>query len=446
MSETELSFYIRFKRGGKIKVAGNNIQFMVLHVWVNTFETQVGARLLALDGSQFDVAAADFHKYRGKLENANVMVYGLRGKPGTQLERQTVRSATVTSEPTYTLMHGNDVVCEVYDVDNRVEVLDKLQLPVGLRGWNVDINRFNRWLDNRLCTSGRPHMKAVHTVRHTAGDREKILLDSCGISIYDNFWVRKAGMKVTWDELKKRDVDPSLLNTALTGNYTPSQANSGCVVGVTTQFTLKGVVPKGVHNGFLLKRDNNAGHEAAAFALGTFLNVRTAIAYIKQNGIVACALFTSDKLSLAHAGDLKHLTTYDSEVGDDIHRAVYMYFKAAGRTEIVEQLERLYIFNYLVTNMDFTEDNFGVLYDADTFKIQKVAPAFDFNCAFREVDNVQFYYYWIRENLKNFMASQQDLRAKLGSKEFAAKVRGLTMLTTKQRLLIIDRAKYLCAL
>jgi hypothetical protein len=73
----------------------------------------------------------------------------------------------------------------------------------------------------------------------------------------------------------------------------------------------------------------------------------------------------------------------------------------------------------------------------------KVAPAFDFNSAFTEIDDIKFYYVWIATNLAAFMRNNADLKESLESIEFDVVVDSLSMLTEEQRKNVRNRAKFL---
>ena len=52
--------------------------------------------------------------------------------------------------------------------------------------------------------------------------------------------------------------------------------------------------------------------------------------------------------------------------------------------EIVKQLQRMYIFNYIIANPDLHDDNYGLLYNSKTFEFKSVSPCYDHNIAFQE--------------------------------------------------------------
>jgi len=175
------------------------------------------------------------------------------------------------------------------------------------------------------------------------------------------------------------------------------------------------------------------------------LDISVADAVKQTDGVVACRIFTSESVSMVHARDLLHLTDYDTAVGDDWHRAVYDYFDRQKRPDIVRLLERLYIFNYLVINLDFHYENFGFLYDSSTFEIFGVAPAYDFNSAFAPYSDVNVFYEWITERLALFLRNHADIADRLQCREFAD-VLSEADLTPEQKRCVRLRAEFICKL
>ena len=88
-------------------------------------------------------------------------------------------------------------------------------------------------------------------------------------------------------------------------------------------------------------------------------------------------IFTDYSTSLVHASELK--TYFDTS--DEIYNIL---IKDAKYQEIIEQLQRMYIFNYIIANPDLHDDNYGLLYDSNTFEFKSVSPCYDHNVAFQE--------------------------------------------------------------
>lgn len=148
---------------------------------------------------------------------------------------------------------------------------------------------------------------------------------------------------------------------------------------------------------------------------------------------------------MVHARELIHLTDYDEHREDDYHRAIYDYFRELERPDIVLQLERLFIFNYLVLNMDFHDENFGILYD-NNLRFISSSPGYDYNSAFGEYEDTKFYYKWIFNNLQRFIKDHEDVKNRLQSKEFHKVLNSIKELNDNQKKIIKERAEYLISI
>ena len=113
-------------------------------------------------------------------------------------------------------------------------------------------------------------------------------------------------------------------------------------------------------------------------------------------------------------------------------------------TLLQPQLEQLFIFNYLLSNFDFHGENFGFLYDTETFEITGVAPAYDFNSAYDVYGDVSAYDSDIFTRLPQFMNNNKHLVQNLQrTKSFLETDR---CLSKEQKQEIVSRAEYLVSL
>jgi hypothetical protein len=352
-------------------------------------------------------------------------------------------------------MHSDTEVCRLYKNENTVEVVNERLLPFALRSGDVTVADFMEWLSLRTNNISRTYMNMVYSVRKVLGrDPDAVINDSCAISIIDKYWVRRTAAwsdikngkwsdlkEVRWGDLqRKRDVDLALVNTALSGQYT-AEAFKKAVDDTTSLFTIKGAFPKAIHDGYILKKGCNAEYEAAAYSIGNTLGIAVAEAFRRDDGIIACKLFTSETVSLAHASEFRKLLKLAL---DNVHEEIYQFFVSRERVDIVHQLEQLYIFNYLVVNTDFHDENFGFLYDSNSFEILSAAPAYDFNSAFMALDDVTAYYEWIVRQLPLFMHKHPDIKKRLDNTEFLSTLDSLPDLTPEQKRCVRMRAEFLC--
>jgi hypothetical protein len=435
--------------------------YPVINVWVDENNKQVGARLF-VDGKPKDFTLKELHKnFKGSLSNALITDKGLRGKKGVHLKRRLSERNTDKGKPLlYTLMHKDTVVFEVYQ--ECVTIKDSSKIPFELRnillkktdtmGEIYKVVSFYRWLEDRVNHLSREYMNKVYIKRKVGRDRERILKDSCAVSVTDNFWVLRSDLKTSWSELREvLDTSLSLVNTALTGDI-EYKGFDKTEKDTTSIFSIKGFFPKAIHKGVLLKQGYTAEYEVLAMEIANYLGILVAQSYYKENGVVASKLFTSSEKSLVHAKELLIYLGYtrpDESISndDEVHEIVYNYFKSIRRTDITRDLERLYLLTYIIGNEDLHEENFGFLYsntrfENGTFKILEVSPAYDFNNAF-SISTTYSPYKWIAENANYFLSNNKDIEERLSSSKFKKLVENLKHLNDKEKKAILIRVSKL---
>lgn len=275
----------------------------------------------------------------------------------------------------YTIMHEDVAVLEFNRETDEVAILCKKRLPFGLRGKNkISAVSVSEWLNDRINNLSRTYMNMVYIARKVGRDRDKVIKDSSGISFTDNFWIKTRDSIADWHELKKlRDDNIALNNVALTGELKESE---DILKGFTSLFTTKGYFPKAVFGGYIYKLKKDAVLEYPAYLIGKQIGVNVAECSL-DGEYVKIKIFTDYSTSLVHASELK--TYFDTS--DEIYNIL---IKDDKYQKIIKQLQRMYIFNYIIANPDLHDDNYGLLYGSDTFEFKSVSPCYDHNVAFQE--------------------------------------------------------------
>lgn len=320
-------------------------------------------------------------------------------------------------------------------------MLCEKKLPFDLRHYNeIGYQEFLVWLTSRISTLSRTYMNQLYKQRRIGRSQEAILNDSAAISPIDLFWITRDDLAHTWDSLQiLRDESMSTAKASLEGVIDPN-VMFGKKDDHTSIFSTKGAFPKAVYKGSILKKGSNAEYEVVGAAIGSHLGIDVANAYVTENNVVYCDLFTSNKIGLVHASEYLYSSRKDIE--DNIYEDALKAFVT--NPTITRQLERLFILSYLVQNNDFHGENFGWLYDNETFEILAVAPAYDFNAAFETWDGLDMYDSYIYANLNTFLNNNPDLVAKLGTLKLVLEKDVFLNREQKQRLM--ERASYLITL
>lgn len=313
----------------------------------------------------------------------------------------------------YQVWHKAEKILEISG--ETVTVFNSMKLPFDLRHYSpISFNRFNQWLSKRLNTLSRTYMNKLYMQRRVGRSHADIINDSAALSPVDLFWVTRRDLPHTWESLQVlRDEVRATTLVSLTGEIDKA-AIKNPKKDHTSIFSVKGAFQKGIYKGYLLKYGDNATHEVVATLLGNHLGISVAQAKILDESwlpenTVGCELFTNAARSLVHASEL--LYDFDATTYEDRHVKALDYAK--DNPALLSGLRRLFILNYLASNMDLHEENFGFMYDTETFEILEVAPAYDFNSAFASWDDVSVYYEDILERLTDFINNEISLIPKL---------------------------------
>ena len=322
----------------------------------------------------YQVPASEFYKLKGKLENAIVTVNGVvRGKnkklPIKKVSE--IKNNYSKKISNYIIMYKDIEVLNFNLLKNTVKVINKNYLPFGLRRENITPVAVQNWITDRISNIERTYMNMVYIARCVGRDNDKVLKDSLGISFTDNFWIKTNDIKVTWPELKKyRDKNDEINKIALTGIIDSSK---NLTKYFTSLFTTKGHFPKAIIGDYIYKLKEDALLEYPAYLIGLQMGVNVSQCEL-YGDFVKIRIFTNENKSLVHASELKLYYGTDDEI--------YNIFSQLKNTNILKQLQRMYIFNYVIGNPDLHDDNYGLLYDSETFKFISLAPCFDHNVAF----------------------------------------------------------------
>ena len=339
----------------------------------------VGAVLMSHDGLS-QIQKAEFPDYKDKLIGVTVEPDGsLKATKGYLSVRDIsgVSENEILYKPKvskYTIMYTDKPVLLYDSKADEVTVYNKDLLPFGLRSLEqVTSMPVYKWLSDRISNINREYMEKVYIARMVGRDKDRVLSDSAGVSFTDKFWIKTSDVSATWDELEsQRDTNESLSPVALTGKI---DADTDYLSGHTSLFTTKGYFRKAIQGGYIIKMREDAELEYPASLLGRQLGISVVECELTDE-TVKIKIFTDSTKSLVHAAELKQYYGDEDEI--------YNHIKKINRPDLLSQLQRMYIFNYIIGNFDLHDENTGLLYDPETFEFISVSPCYDHNVAFRE--------------------------------------------------------------
>ena len=295
----------------------------------------------------------------------------------------------------------------ITEIVNEIRLTDRL--PIGY-------SEMAAWIENRNYAKHKEHMKLWLKDWGIDTTDGFLQITHC-LGLNDTLWVKSTDSDLTWDNvsLYQNDFTDIACRTAFeTGLF-------GLQLSTTTpEFTTDGTFPKcwvkdesGIH---ILKQGlsgaSNVGLEPYCEYVSSNIGKKifeSVVGYdlVKYKGILCstCDLFTSEQIGYVPFGK-----TIDTTLYYTIPRLVD-YFKEydhAHGTAFELEFKKMIVLDSIVFNHDRHLNNFGLLFDNESFDIVGFAPLFDFNFSFLCSLTM--------EDLKNYRESliKYDLGHKLG--------------------------------
>ena len=274
-----------------------------------------------------------------------------------------------------------------------IEVLDNEFLPYPLKDFIQttsgqdfkkslkDISVVRDYLAARTLNLSRENAKAILNVAAMpqslrTDDRLKIVFACRGLTMEDNFWIKKTGENLSFENvnLRKRQLSEHSYDIAILGRHI-----SATVEEITPDLMTQGMFPKFWRRTGseveLWKADKTNGVNARAEVTATRIlkasGYTNLVDYREEeiDGITfsVSKCFTDDNYSLVTATDL---TDWCTHTGQEL-MTVLDPFR--------QQFADMCVIDYVLANTDRHADNWGVLVDNETNSIARFAPIFDMN-------------------------------------------------------------------
>lgn len=265
---------------------------------------------------------------------------------------------------------SSDVVVATWK-NNNLNILNEDLLPLYLKYHN-DINS---WLESRAIDSTRVNSRLL---KKALGLKEKddisTSLFSSGACITDNFWIRKVGLSLTYNDVKFKSDDFSKL--ALTGDLDTFNLLANSKNKKTPELTNTGSYEKcwKLINGswYMLKKANHDEMFSEIFVskLGKMLSMNMVV-YEKGKGYVKSKDFTNN-----NAFNFEPASTFMND--NDDYFDVIDKLNVICPTAIDDYIKMIYL-DTIVFNVDRHTNNFGLLRDVNSGMFISLAPNYDNN-------------------------------------------------------------------
>lgn len=292
----------------------------------------------------------------------------------------------------YTLMHKNisvaDLVLDettgsIVKIENLYEI-SHLPVGVSVKKQIVDRAALNEWwLDRSIPASRSGVRKALETLNIYS---TKMLLTRCyGLSLSDQYWIKPRGQELKWENVNffdndfSEDIGDVLLGKATDKNnfdfHSPDNTSDGCLKKRWKIIDGKRCLLKAGSTPFMQQPFN----EVIASIIMDRLNIPhvpyTLLFDDKGNPYSVCEDFIDKDTELVSAWKVMTITKRDNNTS--VYRHYINCCKELGIDNIEHAIDQMIVLDYIITNEDRHQNNFGLVRNANTLEWLKVAPIFD---------------------------------------------------------------------
>ncbi|MBQ8179091.1 MAG: hypothetical protein IJ026_01415 [Candidatus Methanomethylophilaceae archaeon] len=289
----------------------------------------------------------------------------------------------------YTLMHGDVEVAEMslHDDTGTVhgigDILDPAHLPVGVvHDGIIDGESLRRWWRKRSIPAGRTGLENLLQALDI-GCPTELLPGSMGLSLSDQYWIRGIGSDITWGDVNffdnpfSGDIGDLLFGyTDGCGGCDPSSPDN------TTEGNLKKRWEI-IDGRRVLVKSSNCQYRQEAFnervasivmdALGVD-HVTYDILWVNGVPYSSCECFITTDTEYVTADRVCRIRKHRNDIPYYDH---YVGCCSELGVDIVPDLDRMIVVDYLMMNNDRHLNNFGLVRRADTLEWLGAAPVYD---------------------------------------------------------------------
>lgn len=291
----------------------------------------------------------------------------------------------------YTLMHKDIEVAALFldETTGAIQKIDILyeepHLPLGVAVKNgiVDRSALNAWWLDRSIPASRSGVRKALEILNLANTK-MLLTRNFGLSLSDQYWIRPQGSDVQWGDINFFENPFSEdIGDALFGNEKKRVDFDFCS-------------PDNTSDGFLKKRWKIINGRRCLMKTGSN-------PFMQQPFNEVIALIVAERLDILHVtytlvwdDDLPY-SVCDDFIGPDTElisawrvmqtvrkendTSVYQHYlnccERLGIANILKSVDQMIVLDYIISNEDRHQNNFGLVRNADTLQWLGAAPLFD---------------------------------------------------------------------
>ncbi|MDR1041877.1 MAG: excisionase [Deltaproteobacteria bacterium] len=304
----------------------------------------------------------------------------------------------------YELMHREipAVTLEISSEDGKtyVERVSSVtafeHLPIGTispGSSKINPRRIENWLNERAIPKERSGLKRIIDFAGLPHP-DRILLDSLGLSLSDQYWLRPAGSGIAWHDMNFFHNEFSAdLGDVLLGEIddakgrmfvSPDASSTGMLPKRWIIREGKRLLMKGGKAPFFQEPENEVIASYAMESLG-IRHVNYELTAVRGKPYSLCETFVDDKTDFVSA---YYIADRCSDMPEDCRKRydfLIGWCEKRGISGAMEALDRIIVIDFILFNTDRHFNNFGALRDADTLGWKGFSPIFDTgNCLWND--------------------------------------------------------------
>ena len=243
-----------------------------------------------------------------------------------------------------------------------------------------------KWLENRTPPKHRAFMDRLLEVMQL--ETTKAIIDySKGLSLTDTLWVVPEGSNLKWENVSlfRNEFDETIAKIAFDGGLWGRAFST-----TSPEFGTDGMLPKcwirrdgkiqlmkgGLSGGY------NTGHEPCAEVMSHQVLAKLGYNHVEYSMGVRTRISEWTKQPEKYGVSYCDLFTTEQEMLLPIHmvfefNSMRELLEETAKYDMVDDLASILVFDYISLNNDRHAGNIGVILDADTFEMKRIAPIFD---------------------------------------------------------------------
>lgn len=296
----------------------------------------------------------------------------------------------------FVLKHENDI-CAIINIEDYNEILDiqivdesKLPLLSVRNGKTLTVN-LKDWIKNRGVPAKRRRLRD-ELITMNCSTAFELMLKNLGLSLVDHFWISPLKYNLSWEQVNfynnnfratmTLELKDDFLEIDKKVNFIPSASLKGdlkkkWIIGDNgVRYLVKGNYNNTCRQSISEVIASEIHKRQGKFEYSPYEYIRI---YSDNVPIIGCKCpnFTSIDTEFIPAIDLVEAYPKDNSISELEH-----YIRICTKYGIDEQYMRDWIdycilTNFIITNVDWHLNNFGIIVDSDTRTHGKIAPIFD---------------------------------------------------------------------